>query len=79
MQKERGQGVKRLKLLSQGSTGCTKATCSFLPEQTFPDLSHAFTLFAVGMPFRQVTHGEGSSHCKMASTIFNVTNQGGHS
>lgn len=78
--KKEGTGEKRsLKLLTQGPTGCTKATCLSLPEQTFPDLSHAFTLFAVGVSFKQVTHGEGTSHCKRDSIIFHVINQGGHS
>lgn len=68
-----------MKLLTQSSAGCTKAMCSSLPEQTFPDTAHIFTVFAEGVSFKQVTQGEGSSPCNVASIIFHVINQGGHS
>lgn len=56
--RERTGGKKVWSFLLRGLRS-TKATCSSFPQQTFPDLSRAFPLFAVGVPFRQVTHGEG--------------------
>lgn len=69
---------KRLTVLTQDSTGSTKAVCSSLSEQTFPALPHAYIVFAVGVSSIQVTHGKGSSHCKMASIVFHVVNQDGY-